>query len=70
MTPVRSFRRPSPPTIGRSAAAIVLALVAGIASPPASAAGTVTAAATVCNKYCDTRDPALSPGDRTPVTIT
>ncbi|SEE26955.1 glycoside hydrolase family 76 protein [Streptomyces sp. KS_5] len=70
MTPVRSFRRPSSPTIGRSAAAIALALVAGIASPPASAAGTATAAATICNKYCDTRDPALSPGDRTPVTAT
>ncbi|MGW6794440.1 glycoside hydrolase family 76 protein [Streptomyces chartreusis] len=70
MTPVRRLRRPIPPTIGRSAAAIALALVAGIASPPASAAGTATAAATICNKYCDTRDPALSPGDRTPVTTT
>ncbi|MFG1814976.1 glycoside hydrolase family 76 protein [Kribbella sp. NPDC049174] len=26
--------------------------------------------ATICNKYCDARDPALSPGDRTPVSAT
>ncbi|MFI5729307.1 glycoside hydrolase family 76 protein [Kribbella sp. NPDC051587] len=26
--------------------------------------------ATICNKYCDARDPALSPGDRSPVTST
>jgi predicted alpha-1,6-mannanase (GH76 family) len=26
--------------------------------------------ATICNKYCDARDPALSPGDRSPVTAT
>jgi predicted alpha-1,6-mannanase (GH76 family) len=26
------------------------------------------AATTICNRYCDTRDPALSPGDRVPVT--
>ncbi|GHJ50059.1 glycosyl hydrolase [Catellatospora sp. TT07R-123] len=25
-------------------------------------------AATICNRYCDARDPALSPGDRQPVT--
>lgn len=35
-------------------------------------AQTVTAAraATVCNRYCDGRDPALSPSDRVPVTAT
>ncbi|WP_233625573.1 glycoside hydrolase family 76 protein, partial [Actinoplanes sp. ATCC 53533] len=35
-------------------------------------AQTVTAAraATVCNRYCDGRDPALSPSDRVPVTTT
>lgn len=70
MAPARRFRRPHPPTAGRSAAAIALVLLAGAASPPASAAGTVTAAATICNKYCDARDPALSPGDRTPVSTT
>ena len=32
--------------------------------------GTAAAAATICNKYCDTRDPALSPDDRQPVTAT
>ncbi|WP_328996458.1 glycoside hydrolase family 76 protein [Kribbella sp. NBC_01245] len=26
--------------------------------------------ATICNKYCDSRDPALSPGDRAPVSST
>ncbi|MEU4196369.1 glycoside hydrolase family 76 protein [Kribbella sp. NPDC026611] len=26
--------------------------------------------ATICNKYCDARDPALSPGDRVPVSTT
>ncbi|WP_328526859.1 glycoside hydrolase family 76 protein [Kribbella sp. NBC_00359] len=26
--------------------------------------------ATICNKYCDARDPALSPGDRAPVSAT
>ncbi|MFJ2511390.1 glycoside hydrolase family 76 protein [Streptomyces griseoviridis] len=33
------------------------------ASPSAS-----LAAAAICNKYCDARDPSLSPGDRAPVT--
>ena len=27
-------------------------------------------AATICNRYCDARDPALSPQDRVPVTAT
>ncbi|GAA0962960.1 glycoside hydrolase family 76 protein [Kribbella koreensis] len=31
---------------------------------------TMTANATICNKYCDARDPALSPGDRSPVSAT
>ncbi|MFE5813177.1 glycoside hydrolase family 76 protein [Streptomyces sp. NPDC056479] len=68
MTPVRRFRRPIPRTVGRSAAAIALALLAATASPSASAAGTATTTAAICNKYCDARDPALSPGDRIPVT--
>ncbi|WP_405591389.1 glycoside hydrolase family 76 protein [Streptomyces sp. NBC_01190] len=34
----------------------------------ADGAVTPAAAAAICNKYCDTRDPALSPGDRVPVT--
>ncbi|GJF35168.1 glycosyl hydrolase [Kitasatospora sp. NE20-6] len=33
-------------------------------------AAPVAAAAAVCNKYCDTRDPALSPQDRQPVSAT
>ncbi|MEU7999935.1 glycoside hydrolase family 76 protein [Catellatospora sp. NPDC049111] len=40
-----------------------LAVAGLIAGPMASAA----AAAPICNRYCDGRDPALSPGDRTPV---
>ncbi|MFD9502352.1 glycoside hydrolase family 76 protein [Streptomyces sp. NPDC060035] len=39
-------------------------LSVGIAAPPASAAP----AAAVCNRYCDARDPGLSPQDRQPVT--
>jgi predicted alpha-1,6-mannanase (GH76 family) len=41
------------------------------APPPAPAstpAVTMSAQATICNKYCDSRDPALSPADRSPVT--
>ncbi|MEV6413008.1 glycoside hydrolase family 76 protein [Kribbella sp. NPDC051718] len=30
----------------------------------------MSANATICNKYCDARDPALSPGDRSPVSAT
>ncbi|MFC7763866.1 glycoside hydrolase family 76 protein [Catellatospora bangladeshensis] len=38
--------------------------VAGLVAGPLATAAT---AAPVCNRYCDGRDPALSPGDRTPV---
>ncbi|MFV8182090.1 MULTISPECIES: glycoside hydrolase family 76 protein [unclassified Streptomyces] len=78
MTPVRRPRRPrrtrrphrsGPLTAAVSAAAFALALLAGPAPQPASAADNGTsAAAAICNKYCDARDPALSPGDRSPVT--
>ncbi|WP_369227315.1 glycoside hydrolase family 76 protein [Streptomyces sp. R39] len=63
-----SARRPRSRSLHRPAAALVAALftVLVLVTPPASAAGT-TAAAVICNKYCDTRDPALSPGDRAPV---
>jgi predicted alpha-1,6-mannanase (GH76 family) len=30
----------------------------------------MSSTATICNKYCDARDPALSPGDRAPVSAT
>lgn len=42
------------------------------AAPPSTAASEKAAApaATVCNKYCDARDPALSTQDRRPVTAT
>jgi hypothetical protein len=49
----------------------VFAAVASLAVSVQITAGTPAAAATsICNKYCDTRDPALSTGDRTPVTST
>ncbi|MFD8999581.1 glycoside hydrolase family 76 protein [Streptomyces sp. NPDC059582] len=64
MHPVPKSRR------WRTAAVSVLALSALLQLPQvASAAGTAVAA-TVCNRYCDARDPALSPDDRTPVTAT
>jgi predicted alpha-1,6-mannanase (GH76 family) len=39
-------------------------------APPSTPAVTMSANATICNKYCDARDPALSPGDRSPVSAT
>lgn len=53
----------------RPAAALALALFTVLVpvTPPAAAAGT-SATAAVCNRYCDARDPALSPDDRAPVT--
>ncbi|MBQ0851383.1 glycosyl hydrolase [Streptomyces sp. BH-SS-21] len=47
------------------------ALLIQAAPSSAAASGTAAApAATVCNKYCDARDPALSGQDRRPVTAT
>ncbi len=48
------------------------ALVSGelAAGPAAAATAPAAPAAVVCNKYCDARDPSLSPGDRVPVTAT
>ena len=44
------------------------------APPPAPAPETpavnMSTQATICNTYCDARDPALSPGDRAPVSAT
>ncbi|WP_432174755.1 glycoside hydrolase family 76 protein [Streptomyces sp. Tue6028] len=63
----------------RRAVPVLLALAAGITLPSSSAAAAGTTpgagptpalAAAVCNKYCDARDPALSPQDRTPVSTT
>ncbi|MDO0929029.1 glycoside hydrolase family 76 protein [Streptomyces sp. TG1A-8] len=52
----------------RSASGILLALLTtlsiGVAAPPPASA----ASAAVCNRYCDARDPGLSPQDRQPVT--
>ncbi|MFI5709629.1 glycoside hydrolase family 76 protein [Kribbella sp. NPDC051620] len=58
---------------------IVSALLTAISVPagapppapaPSTQAVTMSANATICNKYCDARDPALSPGDRSPVSAT
>ncbi|MDT8913340.1 glycoside hydrolase family 76 protein [Amycolatopsis sp. PS_44_ISF1] len=38
------------------------------ATPPPSA--TAAGAAAICNKRCDAADPSLSPGDRTPLSVT
>jgi predicted alpha-1,6-mannanase (GH76 family) len=51
------------------------ALLAGLLAPVATPAAPAPAApaaplATVCNKYCDGADPASSPGDRRPVSVT
>jgi predicted alpha-1,6-mannanase (GH76 family) len=44
--------------------ALATTLSTGAVAPPSAAA----APAVVCNKYCDARDPGLSPQDRQPVT--
>jgi hypothetical protein len=48
----------------KAAAALALALGALLAPLPPPAAASSGTAADVCNKYCDARDPALSPGGR------
>ncbi|MFJ6127978.1 glycoside hydrolase family 76 protein [Streptomyces griseoviridis] len=49
--------------IGAGTVKVSQAPATASASPSAS-----LAAAAICNKYCDARDPSLSPGDRAPVT--
>ena len=51
--------------VRRSMPAVLLLLMTTLSS---GLAGGVASAATVCNKYCDARDPGLSPQDRVPVT--
>lgn len=56
-----------------SALFTALSIPAGAPPPapaPSTPAVTMSANATICNKYCDARDPALSPGDRSPVSAT
>ena len=50
-------------------AALPLLLPLACATPWAAMASEA-AEATICNRYCDGRDPALSPGDRQPVSTT
>ncbi|OLF13369.1 glycosyl hydrolase [Actinophytocola xanthii] len=55
------------------AAVVVTATAATVLFAPPSAAADPAPApaplAVVCNKFCDARDPALSPGDRRPVAV-
>ncbi|MFC0626606.1 glycoside hydrolase family 76 protein [Kribbella deserti] len=56
-----------------TAAALVSTAVFPVGAPapaPDPSPKTHAIQATICNKYCDARDPALSPGDRTPVSAT
>jgi hypothetical protein len=66
-------------TSRRAAAALGAAFIVTVAPAPqpnraaaatAAAPASNTVAATVCNTFCDGRNPALSPGDRQPVTAT
>lgn len=54
-----------------ASAALMSALSAPLGAPPPPVPSTppvtMSTQATICNKYCDARDPALSPGDRAPV---
>ncbi|GAA1164118.1 glycoside hydrolase family 76 protein [Kribbella jejuensis] len=53
-----------------SSLALLIAPLGAPAPAPATPEVTMTAQATICNKYCDARDPALAPKDRTPVSTT
>ncbi|WP_237771169.1 glycoside hydrolase family 76 protein [Kribbella sp. ALI-6-A] len=55
---------------GIVSAVAVLSVPLGAPQPPPTPEVTMSLQATVCNKYCDARDPALSPGDRSPVSAT
>ena len=50
-------------------AAVMAALILSV-SASGGAAVAATARTSICNKYCDARDPALSPQDRQPVSAT
>lgn len=51
-------------------AALLLSLLTTMSVVQVAPTASAAAAATVCNKYCDARDPALSSQDRKPVTAT
>lgn len=53
-----------------SAVLMTTAIAPQGAPPPPTPAVNMATQATICNKYCDARDPALSPGDRSPVSAT
>ena len=60
------FRHPAA-TIGALALTVATLLSLAVGGAPAAAQA---ATATICNTYCDARDPALSPTNRVPVTAT
>lgn len=60
-----------PTPIRRAVLGLTLGISATLLVPvPAHAASGATTAAVICNRYCDARDPALSPADRVPVSAT
>ena len=61
-----ALRRPAV-VLATVLATVLGAALAALTPTPAGAADTSTTA-TICNTYCDARDPAASPGDRTSVT--
>nr|WSY56799.1 glycoside hydrolase family 76 protein [Streptomyces sp. NBC_00886] len=59
---------PTAARVHRTGAGLITALA--LLVPALGGTAVADAQASVCNKYCDARDPALSPGDRQPVTAT
>ncbi len=53
-----------------SSLSLLIAPLGAPAPAPATPEVPLVPQATICNKYCDARDPALSPGDRSPVSTT
>src|SRR5258707_15261010 len=52
------------------AGGVVLLAAAGLQVPDLLRPKAADAATTICDKYCDPRDPALSPGDRQALSTT
>ncbi|HZX04317.1 glycoside hydrolase family 76 protein [Kribbella sp.] len=59
-----------PVGIVSSLALLIAPLGAPLPAPAETPPVTMSTQATICNKYCDARDPALAPKDRTPVSAT
>ncbi|MGV9519085.1 glycoside hydrolase family 76 protein [Streptomyces griseus] len=63
-TPLRSF---GPALLASLAAVLMLGALPAVANPASAAVPAPGAAAEVCNKHCDARDPASATADRVPV---